>query len=226
MIKRWCIPPEGCAIFVAAMEGILRLYALPPDPLRPLVCLDEFSKQLLSEVTPALGPSPGKDRREDAEYVREGSATGFMIAAPHLGTRQVYVGKDARRTSLDFADAIKFLCDEMFPEAEEIQLVVDNLNTHTTASLYKRFPPEEAARLASKIRLHFTPKHGSWLNIAEIEISVLSRSALDLRIPDTKTFKSQIKANIERRNQSPAPVNWQFTNEHARIKLAGLYPPL
>lgn len=208
------------------MEDILALYALPPDPLRPLACLDEFSKQLLSEVAPPVPTGAGSPRKEDAEYVREGSATAFVIAAPHLGTRAVHIGGDARRTALDFADAVKLLCDEMFPEADEIQLVMDNLNTHTSASLYKRFPPAEAARLASKIRIHHTPKHGSWLNIAEIEISVLSRAALDRRIPDLATFGAQIAADIARRNASPSPVRWQFTTADARTKLARLYPTL
>ncbi len=206
------------------MESILDLYALPPDPKRPLVCLDEFSKQLLSEVAEPIPAAPGRVRKQDAEYVREGSASAFMIAAPHLGLRQVYHGKDGRRTALDYADSIRFLCDEMFPEAEEIQLVQDNLNTHDITSLYKRFPAKEANRLARKLRLHYTPTHGSWLNIAEIEISVLSRQAISRRIPDLATFKSQIEENVTRRNQSPSPIQWQFTSSKARVKLKRLYP--
>lgn len=206
------------------MEAVLDLYALPPDPKRPLVCLDEFSKQLLSEVTEPIPAAPGRVKRQDAEYVREGSASAFMIAAPHSGLRQVYISQDGRRTALDYADAIRVLCDEMFPDAEEIQLVQDNLNTHDLSSLYKRFPAEVANRLARKIRIHYTPKHGSWLNIAEIEISVLSRQALSARIPDLETFRSQIEQNLSLRNENPSPVNWQFTSTKARVKLKRLYP--
>jgi len=206
------------------MESLLDLYALPPDPLRPLVSLDEFSKQLLSEVAPPVPSGPGCDRKVDAEYVREGSASAFMIAAPHLGHREVYVGEDGRRTALDFANAVKFLCDEMLPEAKEIQLVMDNLNTHNLDSLYKRFAPAEARRLASKLRIHYTPKHGSWLNMAEIEISALSRAALDERIPDLKSFRAKINAAVARKNTEPAPVRWQFTTAKAREKMKAVYP--
>jgi len=206
------------------MEAVLDLYARDPDPKRPLVCLDEFTKQLLSEVAPPIPAAPGKARKEDAEYVREGSASAFMIAAPHLGIRQVFVSENGRRTALDYADAIAFLCDEMFPDAEEIQLVQDNLNIHDMSSLYKRFPPEKANRLARKIRIHNTPKHGSWLNIAEIEISVLSRQALSSRIPSLDDFRRQVEANIRSRNATPSPVRWQFTSKDARTKLKHLYP--
>jgi hypothetical protein len=214
------------------MEDILETYALAPDPERPLVNLDEFSKQLLSEIAPrqaarcATGEEPGKPRRYDAEYVREGSASAFMVAAPHLGIRKTYVGADGRRTSLDYAAVIEHLCDEMFPEAEKIVLVQDNLNTHNPASLYKAFAPEKARRLAAKIEWHYTPKHGSWLNIAEMEISILARAALGGRISSLSEFRRILEANSEQRNADPRPVKWQFTNADARIKLQKLYPTL
>jgi len=214
------------------MEDVLATYALRPDSKRPLVCLDEFSKQLLSEIAPPLAAqsatehSAGKRERYDAEYVREGSASAFMIAMPHLGKREVYVGKEARRTALDYAEVIEFVCDEMLPGAETIILVQDNLNTHNEGSLYKRFAPEKARRLAEKLEIHYTPKHGSWLNIAEIEISLLARSALKSRVASRVEFEGAIKSNVSRRNQSPRPINWQFTNKDARIKLKRLYPPV
>ena len=214
------------------MENVLDIYTAKPDPARPLVCLDEFSKQLLSEVAPPIAPrpgtkeSPGQPARSDAEYVREGSASAFMIAMPHLGRREVFVGKEARRTALDYADAIAFLCDEIFPEAEKITLVHDNLNTHDVASLYKRFEPAKARRLAAKIDVHFTPKHGSWLNMAEIEIALLSRSALQKRIASVEDFRTIVAANVERRNKTPRPINWQFTSHDARIKLKRFYPDI
>jgi hypothetical protein len=214
------------------MEDVLDVYAQAPDPKRPLVCLDEFSKQLISELKaplpakPSTGGSPGKRGRYEAEYVREGSASAFMLAIPHLGKREVFVGEEARRTSLDYAEAIEFLCDEIFPDVDKIVLVQDNLNTHNYASLYKRFEPEKARRLAEKLEIHYTPKHGSWLNIAEIEISLLARSALKKRIPGKAQFREIIQTNVKRRNQSPNPINWQFTTSDARIKLRRLYPPL
>jgi len=214
------------------MEDVLDTYHRPPDPKRPLVCLDEFCKQLLSEVAPALSPRPssaqsgGRPRRYDAEYVREGSASAFMLAMPHLGKREVFVGKDARRTACDYAEAIEYLCEEIFPEAERIILVQDNLNIHSIASLYARFAPKKARRLAEKLEIHYTPKHGSWLNMAEIEISLLSRSALKPRIASRSEFKTAITANVARRNRQPHPINWQFTTKDARIKLKRLYPPV
>lgn len=223
MTRRWCIPPRACAAFVAAMEPLLDLYSLPPDPLRPLVCMDEFSRQLVSEVAPPVPTAPGSDAKVDAEYVREGSASAFMIAAPHLGVREVFVGREGRRTARDFAEAVRFLCDEMFPDAEEIQLVMDNLNTHTPASLYRHFPPGEARRLASRLRIRYTPKHGSWLNIAELEISALKRS-LPERIPDIDRYRRHLSAATARRNMEPTPVRWSFTTADARKKMPNTYP--
>ena len=215
------------------MEDVLAIYERKPDREVPLVCLDEFSKQLLSEVAPPLPAKPacddstkGKPQRYDSEYVREGSASAFMLAMPHLGKREVFVGKEARRTSLDYAEAIEFLCEEVFPEAQRIVLVQDNLNTHNEASLYKRFEPAKARRLAEKLEIHYTPKHGSWLNMAEIEISLLARSALKPRMASREQFEETVKSNTSRRNQKPRPINWQFTNKDARIKLKRLYPPV
>jgi hypothetical protein len=215
------------------MEDVLDLYAMPVNPKRPLVCMDEFCKQLLSEVSEPLPAKPAKDegkkgqrRRQDSEYVREGSASAFMICAPHLGKREVFVAEKATRTAIDYAHAVRFLCEEMFPEAEKIILVQDNLNTHNIASLYKAFPPEEARQLAQRLELHFTPKHGSWLNMAEIEISVLSRCALKGRVGDVQTFREAIAKDSMRRNQSARPINWQFTTTDARQKLRRLYPSI
>lgn len=212
------------------MEDVLDVYQRAPDPERPLVCIDEFCKQLVSEVAPALPPRPaegghaGKREQYDAEYVREGSVSAFMIAMPHLGKREVHIGGDGRRTALDYAEAIEYLCDVIFPEASKIVLVQDNLNIHSCASLYKRFPPEKARRLAEKLEFHYTPKHGRWLNMAEIEISLLARSALKKRIPSAEEFRKKVAKNVERRNASPRAIRWQFTTKDARIKLHRIYP--
>lgn len=230
--ETWCIAEEQNAEFVAAMEDVLDVYHRPIDPDYPLVCFDEFCKQLVSEVSQPISPRPkdanhsGTLRRHDYEYVREGSASGFMITAPHLGTRQVFIGAEGRRTSLDYAEAIEHMCDVMFPEAVKIILVQDNLNIHGRASLYKKFEPEKANRLCSKIEWHFTPKHGSWLNIAEIEISILGRTGLSQRIESLDEFRSIVEANVTTRNENPAPVKWSFDNKKARIKLRRLYPSI
>lgn len=222
----------GVAIFVAAMENVLDVYTAAPTVACSLVCLDEFSKQLLSEVVgpitprPANGDTSAQPLHCDAEYVREGSASAFMLAMAHLGKREVFIGKDGRRTALGYAEAIEHLCDNLFPEAEKIVVVMDNLNTHNEASLYKCFPPEKARRLVAKLEVHYAPEHGSWLNIAEIEISLLSRSALAKRIGSLKSFRDITLANVIRRNESPHPIQWQFTTADARIKLARFYPDL
>jgi len=218
------------------MEDVLEVYQRKPDAARPLVCIDEFCKQLLSEVAPVLPPEPGnfdhddagkgKRERYDSEYVREGSVSAFMIAMPHEGKRRVFVGKEGKRKAVDYADAIEFLCDTLYPEAEKIILVQDNLNIHETASLYKRFEPAKARRLAAKLEIHYTPKHGSWLNMAEIEISLLARSALKKRIPNQATLEKIVSQNVARRNKMPKPIQWQFTNKKARIKLKRLYPQI
>ena len=213
------------------MEDVLDVYSRPINEKRPVVCMDEFCKQLLSEARTPLPERPGKAegkkttrRRQDGEYVREGSGSGFMICAPKLGRRETYVSETATRTAIDYAHAVRFLCDDIFPDAELIVLVQDNLNTHNPASLYKAFPPGEARRLAQRIEWHYTPKHGSWLNITEIEISVLSRSSLKGRIPDVATFRKLAQDDAKRRNELGRPVKWQFTTNDARVKLRRLYP--
>ena len=172
--ENWCIPPKENAAFVAAMEDVLEVYQRAPDENRPLVCLDEFAKQLLSETRvpiPATGRHPA---RQDYEYVREGSVSAFILAVPHLGAREVFIGADGRRTAKDFAACLDHLANHLLPEAEKIVLVMDNLNTHREASLYEAFPPEKARALCERFEFHYTPKHGSWLNMAEIEIGLLA----------------------------------------------------
>ena len=229
MLKPWlkaegCIPPMQSAAFVAGMEDVLDVYHRPPDPRRPLVCLDELSKQLTKEVRPPSPPVPGRPAQFDTEYERNGVANLFMLCAPLLGRRHVKVTD--RRTRVDWAEVIRELVDVHFPDAERIVLVLDNLNTHGPASLYEAFPPEEAKRLWDKLELHHTPKHGSWLNIAEIELSALSRQCLDRRIPDRATLAAEAAAWEEERNAEAVTVDWQFTTADARTKLRHLYPVL
>ena len=210
------------------MEDVLSVYQRPLDEKRPLICLDEASKQLLSEARPALPmqpvteQKPGQPVRQDSEYVRNGTTSLFMVSAPLLGWRHVEVTD--RRTCLDFAQVIKTLVDKQFPEADKIVLVMDNLNTHGAESLYKAFVPEEAKRLADKLEIHFTPRHGSWLNMAEIELSVLSRQCLSERMKDKENLQTQVAAWQEGRNASRVTIDWRFTTEDARIKLKKLYP--
>jgi hypothetical protein len=210
------------------MEDVLDVYRRPLDPKRPLVCLDEGSKQLLEHsreplpMQPARADQPGHAVREDYEYVREGTCSFFMVFAPLLSWRHVAVTQ--RRTAKDFAGVIQNLVDVQFPDAERIVLVLDNLNTHTPASLYEAFLPEKAKRLADKLEIHYTPKHGSWLDMAEIELSVLGRQCLDRRLPDVETLTREVAAWEEARNSAGMTVHWQFTTEQARIKLRKLYP--
>lgn len=206
------------------MEEILDLYALPPDPAHPLVCVDESQKEQRQEVHPAESLAPGQPARYDHEYAHNGRSNLFMMFAPHANWRHVKV-TDAR-TAADFAECLRDLVDTHFPQAETIRLVVDNLNTHTKASLYTHFPAAEAHRIASKLEFHYTPKHGSWLDMAEIELSVLSRQCLNRRIGDRETLEAMVKAWEERRNQAGATIRWQFTTAEARVKLERLYPCL
>ncbi|OGF54384.1 MAG: transposase [Candidatus Fraserbacteria bacterium RBG_16_55_9] len=203
------------------MEDVLDLYAQPYDPQRPLICFDERPCLLRGEVREPLPAQPGKPQRFDSEYTREGSCSLFMNFAPQSGWRQVEVQE--RRTSQDFAQWMQRLVDEQFPEAEVIRVVLDNLNTHTPAALYQTFAPEEARRLTKKLEFHYTPKHGSWLNMVEIELSVLSRQCLNRRIPDRQTLQREVSAWEQRRNGQKATVKWQFTTEKARCKLQRLY---
>ncbi len=204
------------------MEDVLDLYAEPPDPAHPVVCVDERPYQLVGEVTSPQPCAPGQPARQDYEYERKGTANLFLGYCPHPGWRHVEMTE--RRTAVDFAHFVRTLVDEHFPEAEKIRLVVDNLNTHTPASFYKAFSPEEARRLASKVEWHYTPEHGSWLNQVEIEISILSRQCLERRIPDAGTLAREVAAWERERNLRQAVIDWRFTAKDARIKLRRLYP--
>jgi hypothetical protein len=206
------------------MEDVLAVYTRPYDPKRPLICMDEVSKQLLREVRPPLPARPGQPARVDYEYERGGVVNLFLFSEPLQGQRWVDVTE--HRTKADWAYQIKQLIDVRYPDAEGIALVMDNLNTHTPAALYEVFPPAEAKRLADKLEIHYTPKHGSWLNIAEIELSVLSRQCLDRRVPDFATLQAEVAAWQDRRNAAGGAVDWRFTTEDARIKLKRLYPSL
>lgn len=216
------IPPEQNSDFVYHMEDVLDVYTRPIDPKRPLVCLDEMPKQLIGESRSSLPPEPGRPERFDYEYVRNGVANIFCICEPLLGARELTVTD--HRTRVDWARQIKDLIDVRHPDAEKIVLVLDQLNTHSPASLYKAFQPAEAKRIADKLEIYFTPKHGSWLNIAEIELSVLSRQCLDRRIADVATLKQEVQAYQARRDALGTKVNWRFTTNDARIKLRRLYP--
>jgi len=204
------------------MEEVLDVYQRPYDPRRPQVCLDEVSTQLLSDARPLLPMEAGRPNRQDYEYVRHGTANLFMCYEPLRGRRHVQVRH--RRTKLDFAQVIKDLVDLHYPEAEKIVLVLDNLNTHTPASLYEAFAPAEAKRLTDKLEIHYTPEHGSWLNMAEIELSVLGRQCLDRRISDIATLAHEAAAWEVARNAVATGVDWRFTTADARIKLKRLYP--
>ena len=206
------------------MEDVLEVYAWMPDPKRPLVCLDEFSRQLLSHVNAPLPLQPGQPERQDYEYVREGTVSGFMLASPHNGHREVYVTESGHRTAKDYALAMRHLSDSIYPEAEKIVIVQDNLNTHKIDSFYAAFEPAEARRLAERFEWHYTPKHGSWLNIAEIEISALNRCCLKERVATVVEFKTETEAYTQKKNRAAVPINWQFTTSDARIKLSSLYP--
>lgn len=206
------------------MEDVLDVYQRPYDPRFPQVCLDETSKQLLGEVRAALPAAPGRVRKEDSEYTREGVVNLFLWCEPLANRRQVIVTD--RRTKVDWAHVIKDLVDVHYPAAEKLILVMDNLNTHTPAALYEAFEPPEAKRLADKLELHYTPKHGSWLDIAEIELSALARQCLDRRIPDKVTLETEVAAWVADRNAAQVTVSWRFTTADARIKLKHLYPTI
>jgi len=216
------IAPRSNAEFVAAMEDILEVYAQPPEPRRPLICLDECSKQLTREIRTPLPTRPGQPACEDYEYERNGVAAIFCAVAPHLGWRRFEARE--RKTRADYAHFLRTLCDEHFPSAERIILVQDNLNTHSPASLYEAFAPEEAARIRARFEFHFTPKHASWMNIAEIELSALGRSCLARRIADLPTLQSELAAFEQQRRHSAKTIRWQFTTADARRKLVKLYP--
>jgi len=206
------------------MEDVLDVYKRPYDPKRPQVCVDETNKQLIIEMREEILPAPGRLARYDYEYKRNGTANLFMVAEPLVGRCEVKVTE--RRTKTDWAHLMKELADIHYRDAEKIVLVVDNLNTHVKSALYETFPPMEAKRIADKLEIHYTPIHGSWLNMAEIELSILTRQRLDRRIPDMKTMKRIIAKWCKERQQHLVPVNWRFTTDKARIKLKRLYPTL
>jgi hypothetical protein len=217
----WCIPPKENAEFVANMEDVLEIYTLPYDEKRPVVCIDESSKQLIGEIRTPIPIEPGNPEKYDSEYVRNGVCNMFMSFEPLSGIRHVKVTD--HRTSIDWALYIKEIVDVQYSQADKIVIVQDNLNTHTPASLYKAFNPKEARRIINKLEFHYTPKHGSWLDMAEIELSVLSRQ-LPKRIPTKEELVAKVAAWEKKRNNKVVKVNWQFTTADARIKLRKLYP--
>lgn len=205
------------------MEDVLDLYNEQYDARRPVICFDESPKQLIAEVREPLPPEPGQPARYDVEYQRNGVRNLLMLCEPKRGIREVLV--TTTRTKIDFANAMKHLT-ESYADADVIRVVLDNLNTHKIASLYEAFAPEEARRIARKLEFHFTPKHGSWLNIAEIEFAVLSNMCLSERIPDEETLTREVAANVALRNARALPVKWRFTTEDGRVKLQRLYPSI
>lgn len=205
---------------MAKMEDILELYQRPYDPIVPVICIDETNKQLIQQTR--IPCESGRPEKVDYEYIRNGVANVFMICEPLAGRRQTVVTES--RTAIDFAEILRYVSDQLYSGAEKIILVTDNLNIHAPASLYKAFPPQEARRLAQRFEWHYTPKHGSWLDMAEIEIGIMSRQALSKPLPDLDSFKQQIRAWTSKRNSQSDKVNWQFTTHDARIKLARLYP--
>ena len=206
------------------MEDVLEVYHLPYNPDYPVICMDESCKQMIGEVRDPIPLAPGKPVRIDDEYVRNGVAEIFMEVEPLAGKRHVAVTE--RRTRKDWAIQIKQMLDERYPSAVKVCLVMDNLNTHSIASLYETFEPKEARRLAERLAIHYTPKHGSWLNMAEIELSVLKGQCLDRRIPDMTTMQTEVSAWERDRNNGARKIVWQFTTSDARIKLKRLYPNL
>jgi hypothetical protein len=220
----WCIPPEADAEFVCAMENVLAVYKRPQDARHPVVCFDEKSKQLVGEVARPIPAAPGRDEAHDYEYVRKGTANLFMFVEPLRGWRHVSV--TSRRTKLDFAQQMKELVNVHFPGAEKITLVMDNLNTHRLSCLYEAFAPEEARRIVEKIEVVHTPKHGSWLNMAECELSVLEKQCLADRIGDQTTLRERVATWETDRNNRSRKIDWQFQTADARIKLRRLYPQI
>lgn len=204
------------------MEDVLEVYSRPYDATRPVVCLDEKSKELHGTPHGEQSMQPGRERRQDYEYVRNGTCNLFLMLEPLSGWRRVQVTE--RRTALDFAEQLRLLVDDIYPKAETVVLVTDNLNTHSIACLYDRFPPDQARRIARKLEWHYTPEHGSWLNMAECELSVLARQCLNRRIPEMETLIAETDAWQTERNAASVTVDWHFTTDDARAKLKRLYP--
>ena len=224
LVEEWCLPPKSSAEFVCQMEEVLDVYTRPYDERFPQVCMDEMSKQLVSETRVPLPIQPGHPACYDSEYERQGTANVFIATEPLAGKRFVQVTE--RRTKQDWACFIRDLVDVYYPNAEKVVLVIDNLNTHTPSALYEVFQPSEARRLARKLEVHYTPKHGSWLNMAEMELSVLSRQCLDRRIGTLTEVAREATAWQAKRNASDVRINWRFTTADARIKLKRLYPSI
>jgi hypothetical protein len=218
------IPPKQNAAFVANMEDVLEIYKMPYNPAIPVICMDEQPTQLIKETRTKMAVEPGKPERVDYEYERNGTAANFMFTEPLGSWRKVNVRQ--QKTSMDWAHEIKELLDQDYPQVQKIVLVCDNLNTHKVASLYEAFQPQEALRLARRLELHYTPKHGSWLNVAEIELSVFTKQCLDRRIPDRTALQQEAKAWYRKRNANQKAVDWQFTTNDARVKLKKLYPQI
>ena len=218
------IPPEQNAEFVANMEDVLEVYKRPYDPAYPVVCMDEQPTQLIKETREKIQAAPGRVEREDYVYERNGVAVNFMFTEPLGGWRKVNVRE--RKTAVDWAQEMKEMLDRDYPQAEKVVLVCDNLNTHKTASFYEAFGPEEARRLIERLEIHYTPKHGSWLDVAEIELSVFTKQCLDRRIPDIDTLRKEARSWYSERNAGQKSVDWQFTTDKARIKLKRLYPQI
>jgi len=220
----WCTPAQADGEFVYHMEDVLDVYQRPYDPNQPLICMDETSKQLVGEVALPIAIQPGQPQRYDYEYVRNGVNNLFMFFEPLTGQRFVQV--TAQRTKIDWALAVRELVDVQYPQAHRLTLVMDNLNTHVLGSLYEAFEPAEAKRIADRLDVHYTPKHGSWLNMAEIELGILNRQCLDQRIPDQPSLIAHVMAWQTKRNQRRIKVDWRFTTTDARIKLKRLYPSI
>ena len=218
-MKEWCIPTAD-AEFMAKTEDMLEVYQRPYDPLRPVVCIDETNRQLIEETR--VPCEPGCPEKVDSVYVRNGAADVFMIAEPLAGKSETVVSQT--RTALDFAEILRYTSDTLYPQTEKIVLITDNLNTHSPASLYKAFPPGEARRITERFAWHYTPKYGSWLDMAEIEIGIMSRQALGKPLADLESFSHQVHAWTIKRNSECVKINWQFKTQNARIKLAKLYP--
>jgi hypothetical protein len=222
LVKMWCIPPKADAEFAWRMEDVLSVYKRPYDPEHPVVCMDESSKQLIAEVRPPEGVAPGKVRRQDYEYERKGTCNLFMFCEPLRGWRRVWVTQ--QRCKVDWASCVKSLLDEDYPKAKKVVLVSDNLNTHTGGALYQAYPAKEAKRLCDRLEFHHTPKHGSWLNMAETELGVLAGDCLDRRMDCAEFVKTEVAAWEADRNHREVMVRWRFTTEEARVKLEEVYP--
>jgi hypothetical protein len=218
----WCIPPEANAEFVWRMEEVLAVYKRPFDPNHPVVCMDETSKQLVAQVRDPIELAPGTPQCEDYEYERKGTCNLFMFFEPLRGWRRVWVTKQRRKT--EWADCVETLLQENYPKAQKIVLVCDNLNTHTGGALYQAFPAARARGLCERLEFCHTPKHGSWLNMAETELSVMARQCLDRRMDDAEFVRKEVEQWQKQRNEREAKVRWQFTSEDARVKLERLYP--